>query len=108
MNSVGKQGSSRGYLWVLIVGCFGLLSLSCASPPPVETVKYLIRVDRGNCMFHTLHVEDIGPYNEEEDYWPVTVRMKGACDGGMRTVKIDQTEVFLFYEEGKEYWRFRQ
>ena len=64
--------------------------------------------DKGNCMFQTLDVEEIGPYNEEGDYWPVKVRMKGACDGGMRTVKVDQTEVFLFYEEGKEYWRFRQ
>ena len=108
MNSMGNQGISREWLRVMIVCFWGLLAWSCASPPPVETVKYLIRVDRGNCMFHTLDVEDIGPYNEEEDYWPVKVRMKGACDGGMRTVKIDQTEVFLFYEEGKEYWRFRQ
>ena len=108
MNCARKQGEARGCLWVVIVAFLGLLAGSCASPPPVETVKYLIRVDKGNCMFQTLDVEEIGPYNEEGDYWPVKVRMKGACDGGMRTVKVDQTEVFLFYEEGKEYWRFRQ
>jgi hypothetical protein len=93
---------------VVIAGFFGLFAWSCASPPPVETVKSLIKVNSGNCVFHILDVKEIGPYNEEGDYWPVKVRMKGACDGGMRTVKVDQTEVFLFYEEGKEYWRYRQ
>ena len=106
-HAVKKRGSSRG-LSLVLAGFFSLLSWSCASPPPVETVKYLIRVNSGNCVFHILDVEEIGPYNKEGDYWPVKVKMKGACDGGMRTIKVDQTEVFLFYEEGKEYWRYRQ
>ena len=88
---------------------FVLLSLSCATtPPPVDTVTYLIRVDRGNCIFHVLEVEAIGPYNKEGNYWPVKVRLQGACDGGVRTIKVDTTENFFFYEEGKGYWRYRQ
>jgi len=99
---------SKELLGVAIATVFGLLAMSCASPPPVDTVTYLIRVNEANCVFHVLDVEEIGPFDEEGDYWPVKVRMKGACDAGFHTIQVDRTEVFLFYEEGKEYWRYRR
>jgi hypothetical protein len=51
---------SKICLLVVTATVFGLFAVSCSYPPPVGTVKHLIRVDRGNCMFHVLDVEEIG------------------------------------------------
>lgn len=108
MNRVLGRGFTKRCLRLAIAAFFGFFALSCASPPPVDTIVHLIQVHEANCVFHVLDVEEVGPFHKQGRYWPVKVRMKGACDAGFRTIQVDATEEFQFYEEGKEYWRYRR
>jgi hypothetical protein len=108
LNSRIVHEFSMQRLAVVIAAIFALLAVSCATPPPVDTIVHLIQVHETNCVFHVLDVEEVGPFHKQGRYWPVKVRMKGACDAGFRTVQVDATEEFQFYEEGKEYWRYRR
>ena len=108
MNRLPRNVLTTANMVAGIATMCGLLALSCATPPPVDTITYLIRVHEEDCVFYILDVEQIGPFNQEGDYWPVKIRMKGACDAGFHTVQVDATEEFMFYEEGKDYWRYRR
>ncbi len=91
-----------------VAGLFGLLTLSCSHPPSADVVTQLIRVERGNCVFQTMEVQEVGEFNSQGNYWPVKVRLKGACDKGTHTIQEDRIAEYEFYEEGLGYWRFRE
>ncbi|MBW2107395.1 MAG: hypothetical protein JRI36_01845 [Deltaproteobacteria bacterium] len=84
-----------------------LCEMSCARAPSEAVIKQLITLDRSNCVFQVIQINDIGPYDKSGKYWPVRVRLKGACDQGAHTVAVDTVEEYKFYEESGGFWRFR-
>lgn len=84
-----------------------LCLISCAHPPSEAVIKQLITLDRSNCVFQVVQIDQIGPYDGPGKYWPVRVRLQGACDQGAQTVAVDAVEDYKFYEEGGGFWRYR-
>lgn len=93
---------------VTLAALIGLLCVSCSYPPSEGSVKQLIRLQRSNCVFDVLEVDEVGQYNNKKNYWPVKVTLKGACDEGTRTVREDKSVVYKFFEQGKGFWRFKE